>query len=79
MSKEVAKAKTKEKSSETLFTPLFSSMKKEKEKIGFTNKFSFPLFNINEAYIKFYNIISKEECFSFFLVDDINKNTHIFF
>ena len=75
MSKEVAKAKTKQKSksSEALFTPSFSSMRKDKEEMGFTNKISFPLFNVNEAYIKFYNTISMEECFSFFQVDDIIK------
>ena len=79
ISKEVAKAKTKQKSksSEALFTPSFSAIRKDKNKekddIGFTNKIHFPLFNINEAYIKFANTISMEECFSFFQVDDIIK------
>jgi hypothetical protein len=75
MSKEVAKAKSKQKSksSEALFTPSFSAMRKEKEEIGFSNKIHFPLFNVNEAYIKFDHTISMEECFSFFQVDDIIK------
>ena len=75
MSKEVAKAKSKQKSksSEALFTPSFSSMRKDKEEIAFTNKINFPLPNANEAYIKFYNTNSIEEIFSFFQVDDIIK------
>ena len=39
----------------------------------FTTKIIFPLFNVNEAYIKFDNTISMEECFSFFQPDDIIK------
>ena len=77
MSKEIAKAKSKQKSksSEALFTPSFSAMRKDKDKedITFTNKINFPLFNINEAYIKFANTISMEICFSYFPVDDIIK------
>ncbi len=33
----------------------------------------FPLFNVNESFIPFYNTIPIEECFSFFMVDDIIK------
>ena len=75
LNKEVAKSKTKQKSksSEALFTPSFSSMRGDKIDNAFANKINFPLFNINESYIKFYNTISMEECFSFFLVDDIIK------
>ena len=74
MSKEAAKAKTKQKSksSEALFTPSFSAMRKENMDT-FTHKITFPFFNINESYIKFSNTISMEECFSFFQADDIIK------
>ena len=74
MSKEAAKAKTKQKSksSEALFTPSFSAMRKEALDT-FTHKITFPFFNVNESYIKFANTISMEECFSFFPVDDIIK------
>lgn len=74
-SKELAKAKTKQKSksSEALFTPSFSSLRRETMDNAFTTKITFPLFNINEAYIKFDNTISMEECFSFFQPDDIIK------
>ena len=74
-SKELAKAKTKQKSksSEALFTPSFSSLRREAMDNTFTTKIIFPLFNVNEAYIKFDNTISMEECFSFFQPDDIIK------
>ena len=74
LNKEVAKTKSKQKSksSEALFTPSFSAMRGDKAD-AFGSKISFPLFNINEAYIKFYNTISMEDCFSFFQVDDIIK------
>ena len=75
MSKEVAKAKSKQKSksSEALFTPSFSAMRKDKEGIAFANKINFPLFNAHESYIRFYNTNPIEEIFSFFQVDDIIK------
>ena len=75
MNKETAKSKTKQKSksSGALFTPAFSAMRDEKIDNPFINRIIFPLFNINEAYIKFYNTISMEDCFSFFQVDDIIK------
>ena len=75
VSKEVAKTKTKQKSksSEALFTSAFNSMRNEKLDNPFTNRISFPLFNINESYIRYYNTISMEDCFSFFQVDDIIK------
>ena len=75
LNKEVSKSKTKQKSksSENLFTPSFSAIRGDKLDNSIANKINFPLFDINEAYIKYYNTISMEDCFSFFQVDDIIK------
>ena len=36
-------------------------------------KIKFPLYNINESYLRYDNTISFEECFSFFQIDDMIK------
>ena len=76
MSRERAKeiSKQKYKTSANLLTPALSAMR-----LGaippvnnpMEHKIHFPLFNINQAYIRFYNTFSLEECFSFFSIDDI--------
>ena len=76
MSRERAKeiSKQKYKTSANLLTPALSAMR-----LGaippvnnpMEHKIHFPLFNINQAYIRYYNTFSLEECFSFFSTDDI--------
>ena len=63
--------KQKSKSSGNLIMSNFAFMKKEKIEDPLVRKIKFPLFNINEAYFRFDNTISFEDCFSFFQVDDI--------
>ena len=65
--------KQKSKSSGNLLVSNFSFMKKEAIEDPLVRKIKFPLFNINEAYLKYDYTISFEECFSFFQVDDIIK------
>ena len=74
LTKEKTKEKTKEstkkktRSSVAFVTPSFRI---ESLDNSIDNTIHFPLFNINESYIKFYNTISMEECFSLFQADDI--------
>ena len=65
--------KQKSKSSGNLLSSNFNFMKKENPDEAKIKRIKFPLFNINESYIKFYNTNSFEECFSFFQADDIIK------
>ena len=63
--------KQKSKSSGNLIMSNLSFMKKENIEDPLVRKIKFPLFHINEAYIRYDNTISFEECFSYFQVDDI--------
>ena len=75
--KEKAKENTKKKarSSVALFAPSFISSIRSESALddSFDNTIHFPLYNINQSYLKFYNTISMEDCFSFFQPDDIIK------
>ena len=62
--------KQKSKSSGNLLVSNFAFKKKENIEPN-VQKIKFPLFNINEAYIRYDNTISFEDCFSYFQVDDI--------
>ena len=63
--------KQKSKSSGNLLISNLSFMKKGNIGDPLVKIIKFPLFNLNEAYHKYANTISFEECFSYFQVDDI--------
>ena len=65
--------KQKSKSSGNLFVSSFAFMKKENIEDPLVRKIKFPLYPINESYIRYDYSMSFEECFSFFQVDDIIK------
>ena len=65
--------KQKSKSSGNLFISNLNFLKKANIEDPLIRKIKFPLVNINEAYLRYDNTISFEECFSFFQVDDIIK------
>ena len=63
--------KQKSKSSGNLLISNLNFMKKANIEDPNVTKIKFPLFNINEANLRYDNTISFEECFSFFQIDDI--------
>ena len=76
------KSRQKIKTSVTLLPPSISAFQNDKLSLTRSTiispnysplEIAFPLMNINESFIPFYNTIPIEECFSFFQVDDIIK------
>ena len=65
--------KQKSRSSGNLLVSNLAFKKKANIEEHNVKKIKFPLFSINEAYIRFDNTIPFEECFSYFQVDDIIK------